>query len=81
MPPELANEEVEILANVGRGKSVEHFETTRVRKDGKNIEVSVTISPIRDGNGAVIGASKVARDITERKQSEEGDAGEPKDGC
>ena len=70
MPPELAAEETDILARIGRGLSVEHFETIRVRKDGRKIDVSVTISPIRDSNGAIIGASKVARDITERKRVE-----------
>jgi len=71
MPQERANEETDILARIGRGESVEHFETVRLRKDGKRIDVSVTISPIRDNNGAIIGASKVARDITERHQAEE----------
>ena len=70
-PPELANEESDILARIRLGESVEHFETVRVRKDGKSIDVSVAISPIRDGNGAVVGASKVARDITDRKRAEE----------
>jgi PAS domain S-box-containing protein len=70
LPPELASEETDILARIGRGLSVEHFETVRVRKEGEKIDVSVTISPIRDNNGVIIGASKVARDITERKQAE-----------
>ena len=69
-PPEIASEEPDILARIGRGESVEHFDTVRIRKDGRSIDVSVTISPIRDGNGAIVGASKVARDITERKQAE-----------
>ena len=64
-------EESDILARVSRGESVEHFETLRLRKDGTKIDVSVTISPIRDGSGAVVGASKIARDITERKRKEE----------
>ncbi len=64
-------EEADILARIGRGESVEHFETHRVRKDGQIIDVSVTISPIRDGNGVVVGASKVARDITERIRAQE----------
>jgi PAS domain S-box-containing protein len=71
LPPERIDEELDILARMGRGERVQHFETVRVRKDGTNIDVSVTISPIRDGNGAVVGASKVARDITERKLKEE----------
>jgi len=71
LPPERANEESDILARIVRGKSVEHFETVRVRKDGKRIDVSATISPIKDSSGAIVGASKIARDITERKQAEE----------
>ena len=71
IPPERANEGLEILARIGRGASVEHFETIRVRKDGKLIDVSATISPIRDNNGVIVGASKVARDITERKRAAE----------
>ncbi len=71
LPPERVHEESGILACIGRGERVEHFETVRVRKDGKKIDVSVTISPIRDSRGVIVGASKIARDITERKQAEE----------
>ena len=71
LPPELFNEEANILAGIASGESFEHFETVRVRKDGTNIDVSVTISPIRDGDGVVIGASTVARDITGRKRAEQ----------
>jgi len=71
LPPERIAEESETLSCIGRGQSVEHFETVRVCKDGTKIDVSVTISPIRDRNGVVIGASKIARDITERKRAEE----------
>jgi PAS domain S-box-containing protein len=71
LPPERIDEESDILARIRSGESVDHFETVRVRKDGTNIDVSVTMSPIRDGNGAIVGVSKVARDITERKQAEE----------
>jgi PAS domain S-box-containing protein len=71
LPPERIDEEADILARMSRGESVQQFETVRVRKDGMSIDVSVTISPIRDGNGAVVGASNVARDITERKLKEE----------
>jgi two-component system NtrC family sensor kinase len=70
LPPERADEESEILARIKRGESVDHFETVRVRKDGKKIDVSATISPLRDSNGVIIGASKIARDITERKRAE-----------
>jgi PAS domain S-box-containing protein len=71
LPPERANEESDILARIARGDRVDHFETVRVRKDGKRIAVSATISPIKDSSGAIVGASKIARDITERKQAEE----------
>jgi len=71
IPPERASEERDILARIGRGQSVEHFDTVRVRKDGKRIEVSATISPIKDSSGAIVGASKIARDVTERKLPEE----------
>jgi PAS domain S-box-containing protein len=69
-PPELASEEAGILARIRRGESIQHYETVRIRKDGKRIDVSVTVSPIRDGSGVVVGASKIARDISERKQAE-----------
>ena len=59
------------LARIGRGESVDHFETIRVRKDGTYIDVSTTISPIRDSSGVIVGASKIARDITERKRAEQ----------
>ncbi len=75
-PPDLVNEEPAILARIGHGESVEHFETRRVRKDGVKIDVSVTISPIRDSGGAIVGASKVARDITQHKRAEEALAGQ-----
>jgi hypothetical protein len=71
LPPERYGEEAEILDRIGRGESVEHFETVRVRKDGTAIDVSVTISPIRNSNGVIVGASKIARDITQRKQAED----------
>jgi len=67
LPPERRSEETEILGRVERGDNVEHFETVRLRKDGSRIDVSAAISPIRGAQGQVIGASKIARDITERK--------------
>jgi PAS domain S-box-containing protein len=70
-PPECVSEEPDILARIRRGESVEHLETVRVRKDGKKINVSATISPIRDSSGTIVGASKIARDITERKHAEQ----------
>ncbi len=69
-PPDRVNEEQEILTRIRRGERMEHFETARIRKDGTRIEVSVTISPIKDGHGRIVGVSKIARDITEQKRSE-----------
>src|SRR5207249_7980021 len=71
IPPDRHREEPEIMARIERGENVDHFETVRLRKDGERIDVSETISPIRDGHGNIIGASKIARDITERKRAEE----------
>jgi len=68
--PDHWNEEVEILRRIRAGERIEHFETTRRRKDGSLIDVSLTISPVKDHRGKIIGASKIARDITERKRSE-----------
>lgn len=70
LPPESAEEESSILARIRRGENVAHFDTVRVRKGGKNIDVSVSISLIRDHTGAIVGASKIARDITVRKAAE-----------
>ena len=70
VPPERLSEETEILARVRRGERIEHFETVRKRKDGRLVDVSVTISPMRDAHGDIIGSSKVARDITQRKAAE-----------
>ena len=69
-PPDRMNEEREILARVARGEGVSHFETVRVTKGGRHLEVSMTISPLRDGAGKIIGVSTIARDITERKRLE-----------
>jgi PAS domain S-box-containing protein len=71
LPSERAHEESDILARIGRGESVEHFDTVRVRKDGTNIDVSATISPLKDSSGTIVGASNIARDITERKRAEQ----------
>jgi PAS domain S-box-containing protein len=65
------NEEPEILSRIRRGEQVEHYETVRQRKDGTLIQISLTVSPIRNAQGRIIGASKIARDITERKRIEE----------
>jgi PAS domain S-box-containing protein len=71
VPPELLDEERDILARLARGERIEHYETVRMTKDGRRLNISLTISPIRDKSGTIIGASKIARDVTERKQSEE----------
>jgi PAS domain S-box-containing protein len=69
-PPDRLHEEEMILARLRRGEKVDHFETVRRRKDGREIDVSLTISPILDAAGRIIGASKIARDITEKKRAE-----------
>jgi PAS domain S-box-containing protein len=70
IPSDRQEEEVEILERLRRGERIEHFETVRVRKDGTPVDVSLTISPIKDSSGRIIGASNVTRDISERKRSE-----------
>lgn len=67
VPPEIPSEEPFILAKIKRGERVDHYETIRQAKDGRRIDISLSISPIRDANGTIIGASKIARDITEQK--------------
>jgi PAS domain S-box-containing protein len=69
-PADQLHEETEILARLKRGEPTDHFESVRVRKDGRHIDVSVTLSPIRDSSGRIIGASKIARDVTNRKSTE-----------
>ena len=71
LPPDRLNEESIFLERLKRGERIHHFETVRVRKDGTQVPVSLTISPVRDAAGRIIGASKIARDITERKRAEE----------
>jgi PAS domain S-box-containing protein len=70
LPPDRLEEEDRILAELRAGRRVDHFETRRLRKDGSAVEVSVTVSPLRGDDGEVIGASKIARDITERTRAE-----------
>ena len=70
MPPGYAEDLDKILGSIRRGERVEHYETKRRTRDGRIIDLSLTVSPIRDDDGTIIGASKVARDITERKRSE-----------
>jgi PAS domain S-box-containing protein len=71
IPPERLAEGHDILARIRGGERVEPFETVRVAKDGRRIDVSLTVSPVRDGNGHVIGASKIVRDVTGRRRAEE----------
>lgn len=71
MTPEIAKEELAIQAKIWNGESVDHYETRRKRKNGADVFVSVSVSPIRDASGRIIGASKIARDITEHKRAEE----------
>ncbi len=70
LPPERIREEEQILERVRSGQPVEHLETVRVAKDGRQLDVSVTVSPVKDHDGRIIGVSKIIRDITERKQAE-----------
>jgi PAS domain S-box-containing protein len=70
IPSDRQDEEQEILAHIRRGERFDHFETIRLGKDGRQLNLSITVSPIKDSAGHVVGASKVARDITERKKAE-----------
>jgi PAS domain S-box-containing protein len=70
IPPELHMEEREILRRVRNGERIEHFDTVRMTKDGRRISISLTVSPVRDSRGVIIGASKIARDVSERKLAE-----------
>jgi PAS domain S-box-containing protein len=71
IPSDRLGEEVEVLARISRGEKVDHFETIRHAKDGRQLNISLTVSPVRNSRGQIVGASKVARDITARKRSEE----------
>jgi PAS domain S-box-containing protein len=71
IPPDRHDEEPRILERIRRGERIDHYETVRQRKDGSFIDISLTVSPIRDFRGDIIGASKIARDISERKRAEE----------
>jgi PAS domain S-box-containing protein len=71
IPSDRQEEETEILSRIRRGERFSHFETIRLAKDGRRLDVSITVSPIKDSTGQVIGASKVARDITDRKRAEQ----------
>jgi PAS domain S-box-containing protein len=71
IPADRHDEEPSILARIRRGERVDHYETIRQRKDGSTVDISLTISPVRDEEGRIIGASKIARDITERRRAEQ----------
>ena len=70
IPPDRIDEEPGIIARIRRGERIDHYDTVRRRKDGSAIDVSLTVSPIKDSSGTIIGASKIGRDITDRKQAE-----------
>jgi len=70
IPPDRMDEETMIIENIRCGKKIKHFETVRIAKDGRKLNISLTVSPIRDKAGKIIGASKIARDITEKMQIE-----------
>jgi PAS domain S-box len=71
IPEDRISEEPEILERIRRGKRVDHYDTVRRRKDGSLIDISLTVSPLKEADGRIIGASKIARDITERKRAQE----------
>ena len=71
IPHDLSEEMPRILEKIGQGERIEHFETVRMKKNGEKIPVSITVSPIRDREGEIIGVSSIVRDITERKQAVE----------
>jgi PAS domain S-box-containing protein len=70
IPPDRHDEEPTILERIRRGERIEQYETVRLRKDGSRVDISLTVSPVKDAKGKIIGASKIARDITERKRNE-----------
>jgi PAS domain S-box-containing protein len=74
IPAELHDEEAEILSKIRKGERIEHYETVRKRKDGRLIDISLAVSPVRDARGRIVGVSKIARDITERKLAEKSQA-------
>jgi PAS domain S-box-containing protein len=71
IPSDLRDDEARILETIARGERIHHYETVRVTKDGERISVSLTISPVRDGAGRIVGAAKIARNITEQKKTEQ----------
>jgi PAS domain S-box-containing protein len=71
IPPEMQDDERKILETIARGERIEHFETVRLTKSGERIDISLTVSPVKDEAGKVIGAAKIARDITQQKKTEQ----------
>ncbi len=71
IPPEYQHEEPTIIGRISRGERIDHYETVRRRKDGSNFFVSLTVSPMKDADGNIVGASKIARDISERRRADE----------
>ena len=71
IPPDRRDEDVAILRRIRLGERIDHFETVRLFKDGTSVDISQTVSPLRDAAGMVVGASKIARDITARKRADE----------
>ena len=71
IPIERHNEEPSILGRIRRGERIDHYETVRRRKDGSLVEISLSVSPVRNAAGEIVGASKIARDITERRQAQQ----------
>jgi PAS domain S-box-containing protein len=71
IPPDFHDEENRIIAQLARGERIEHYETVRVAKDGRRLYISLTVSPLRDSRGRIVGASNVSRDISDRKRAEE----------
>src|SRR5262245_32775387 len=68
IPPDRQAEEDDILARIRRGERIDHFETVRLAKDGRHVDISLSVSPVRDRHGRIIGVAKIARDITEQKR-------------
>jgi PAS domain S-box-containing protein len=70
IPPDLRDDETRILSTIANGERIDHFETVRLKKSGEPVQVSLTVSPVKDESGRIIGAAKIARDITQRKKEE-----------
>src|SRR5262249_42902375 len=69
IPADRQHEEAMIMERIRRGEPVDHYETVRLRKDGGRVDISLTVSPVKDAVGRIVGASKIARDISEKKQA------------